>query len=302
LLFALVAANAGAAQTVALPDWVCAHPDAIYVDGFEAGQSVVPHDPSNGSGGLYPGSLSRTVHVAGLGTGSQTYYLYVPGDYTPTRSWPLMLALHGTAPYPGTSYAMAVRDTWAPVAATGHFIVVAPVADQQVNVGGQPGVTWMVPPTFGPNDYNLFAAIRADLEGAYNIERTRLYGWGFSAGGDVMHGLGVDKYSSVFSSSTMAAYSISAGDLAGFACADLSDADCSQLLANLSRKIPLDIHVGSGDTYYVQSTTDDYDRFQAQGWVDAQTIFYTTFNGGHTYSSADLQQAWGNLCPNAVVP
>jgi predicted peptidase len=302
LLFALVAVQADAAQTVVLPAWVCAHPDSVFAGGFEAGQNAIPHDPSQGSGGAFPGNQSRVLHISGLGSGTQTYYLYLPSDYTPAHSWPLILALHGVAPYPGASYAMTVRDTWAQVAATGHFIVAAPVADEVVDVNGQPGVSWLMPPTFGPNDYTLFAAVRADLEGAYNIERTRLYGWGFSSGGHVMHALGVNKYSGVFNASTLAAYSVSAGVLAGEACKDLSDTECGQLLANLSRKIPVDIHIGVSDTYTYPYAQSDHVRFLSQGWVDGQTVFYTEFNGDHNYSTTDLRQAWGNLCPNAVVP
>ncbi len=261
----------------------------------------MPHDPSNGSGGAYPGNRSRTLHITGLGSGTQTYYLYLPSDYTPARSWPLVLALHGVAPGNGMGYASDVRDAWAPVAAAGHFIVAAPVADQAIFVNGQPGVSWLVPPAPSPNDYDLFAAVRADVESAYNIERTRLYGWGFSSGGHVMHALGVNRYPSVVNASTMAAYSVSAGDLAGMACSGLSDADCTQLLANLPRKIPVDLHIGNGDPGY-QDVVDDYNRFAAQGWTDEQTLFYTIFVGGHTYATSDLQQAWGNLCRQAVVP
>ena len=299
LLSALFAAHADGAQSVVLPAWICAHPDSLFAGDFEAGQNAIPHDPSHGSGGASPGNRIRHLHIVGLGTGTQTYYLYLPSNYTPARSWPLVLALHGVAPNDGGSYAADVRDTWANVAATAGFIVAAPVADEVVDVGGQSGITWSVPPSSGPTDYNLFAAVRADVEGAYNIERTRRYGWGFSAGGNVMHGLALDKYSNVFNASTMAAYAVSAGDLAGFAC---SDPLCAQMLANLPRKIPLDIHVGTGDSYYLQRTLDDYNRFVAQGWIDGQTIFYTTTTGGHTYSAVDLQQVWTNLCPNAVVP
>jgi len=298
----LVAIDAGAVQSVVLPAWVCAHPDAIYVNGFEAGQIAVPHDPSHGSGGAYPGDRSRTLHIAGLGSGTQTYYLYVPSDYTPARSWPLVVALHGVAPYPGATYASDVRDAWVPAAAAGHFIVAAPVGNDVIYSNGQPyAVSWLVPPAPSPNDYDLFAAVRADLEGAYNIERTRLYGWGFSAGGHVMHALGVNRYSSVFNASTMAGYSISAGNLAGMACANLTGTECSQLLAHLPRKIPVDMHIGNGDPRY-QDVVNDYDRFVAEGWGDGQTIFYTIFVGGHTYSTTDLQQAWGNLCRQAVIP
>jgi predicted esterase len=301
LLFAGVTADVGAAQTLVLPAWTCTHPDSIYAGGFETGEAAVPHDPSYGSGGAYPGSQSRTLHITGLGSGTQIYYLYLPSDYTPARSWPLVLALHGVAPGNGTGYASNVRDAWAPVAAAGHFIVAAPVADQAIFSGGQPGVSWLVPPAPSPNDYDLFTAIRADLESAYNIERTRLYGWGFSSGGHVMHALGVNRYPNVFNASTLAAYSVSAGDLAGMACAGLSDDDCSQLLAGLPRRIPVDLHIGNGDPGYAE-VIDDYDRFAAEGWSDGQTLFYTIFVGGHTYATSDLQQAWGNLCRQAVVP
>ena len=55
-----------AAQSVTLPAWVCAHPDAIFASGFESGEIAVPHSPSNGSGGAV-GSVTRTLHIANLG-------------------------------------------------------------------------------------------------------------------------------------------------------------------------------------------------------------------------------------------
>jgi predicted esterase len=302
LLSALVATQAQGAQTAVLPAWICAHPDAVFAGAFEAGQNAIPSNPSRGSGGAYPGAKTRHLHIVGLGSGTQTYFLYLPGNYTPARSWPLLLALHGVAPNDGGSYAATVRDTWAVVAATAGFIVAAPVADEVVDVGGQSGITWSVPPSSGPTDYDLFAAVRTDVEGAYNIERTRRYGWGFSAGANVMHDLGVNQYSSAFNSATMAAYGVGAGDLAGLACQGLNDAQCSGLLAALPRKIPVDIHVGIFDTYYLQPTIHDQNRFLAQGWITGQTVFWTGFNGGHNYTATDLQQVWTNLCPNAVVP
>jgi hypothetical protein len=60
-------------------------------------------------------------------------------------------------------------------------------------------VSWLVPPTSGPSDYDMFARrSRNDLESAYNIERTRIYGWGFSAGAHVMHDLAINTYSDAF--------------------------------------------------------------------------------------------------------
>lgn len=296
----LFAAGAGAASTVTLPAWVCAQPDAIFASSYEAGPVAVPSDPSHGQGGG-AGSITRTVHVSGLGSGTQTYFLYVPVGYTPQRAWPLVLALHGYAPYGYAGlYASNVRDDWSGPAYTGKFIVAAPVADEVTYQNGQPyGVTWMAPPTTGANDYDLFAAIRADVESAYNIERTRIYGWGFSAGGHVMHDLAVNTYSAAFNATTMAAYGVSAGDLAGLACAGLTDAQCNDELASLPRRIPLDIHIGTSDPNYLYASSD-HSRFLAQGWTDAQNVFYTAFSGTHEYTVTQLGEIWHNLCPNAV--
>jgi len=300
--FGVCADRAGAAQTVTLPSWVCAHPDAVFSGGFEAGQVAVPNDPSAGSGGA-TGSITRHVHIGGLGNGTQTYYLYVPSDYTPARSWPLVFALDGYAPYASAaSYAAQVRDDWSSIASAGQFIVAAPVGNDVVFQNNQPyGISWLVPPTVGPNDYDVFAAIRMDLEGAYNIERTRIYGWGFSAGGHVMHDLGVNTYSDAFNASTMAAYSVSAGDLSGLACERKTDVECSQLLAAMPRKIPVDIHIGTSDPNFTYAQSD-HTRFVTEGWVNGQTIYYVPFPGGHTYTIAQLGDIWHNLCGNAVVP
>ena len=304
VLLAVLSAPAGAATSVTLPAWTCSQPDTIYRDTFDTIQAAVPHDPSAGQGGVYPGKLTRTVHVAGLGSGTQNYYVYVPDNYDPDRPWPLLLALHGVAAV-GDSEAMRTRDNWSGVAESGGFIIAAPVADEiaQCWDGQQyvPCESWLLPPRNGPSDYDLFAAIRADLEGAYNIERTRIYGWGFSAGGHVMHDLGVSQHSSAFNASTMAAYGVSSGILAMVACAGYSDDGCDALLNALPRKIPLDIHIGNNDPNY-QAAKADHLRFVADGWINHETIFYSVFVGGHDYTVQQLGQVWTNLCPNAVTP
>ena len=296
----MVALPALAAHTVALPSWVCAHTDAIFVSEFDTAEIAVPHDPSNGSGGA-KGITTHTFHIAGLGTGTQTYYLYVPTSYSPSQAYPLLLALHGTAPYADRAgYAGDVLDAWSAIAAGARLIVAAPVADEAVTVDDQPGATWSVPPD-NPSDYDLFAAVRADVESHYNIERTRIYGWGFSSGGSVMHALGLTGVSSAFNNSTMAAYSAAAGALAGDLCEGLSGTQCDVQVNAAPRKIPVSLVVGTSDPT-LSYVSADYNRLIADGWTANSNVFMNTFSGGHTYSVTNLQPAWNHLCPNAVTP
>src|SRR6187399_2700578 len=81
ILLAFATGQSWATTTAKLPDWVCAHPDAIFIDGFQPA-SAITRLPSNGSGGA-TGSVSRTVAVPGYGM--HTIHLRVPASYSPTR-------------------------------------------------------------------------------------------------------------------------------------------------------------------------------------------------------------------------
>ena len=286
-----------AAQTVTLPDWICKHPDTLFAGGFESGELALPSLPSHGSGGAYPGYVSRTITVPGMGT--QPYYVYVPASYTPAHPMPLLLALHG-AGGPGTAdqYAQTVRLDWGALAYGFGLIVVAPVGTDDQGGG------WVAPASASdaPSDYDIIAQVFDDVASAYNIETTRRYGWGYSAGGHVMHSLALNGYNATVNANTIAAYSVSAGVLAGWACRNLTATACEQqVLAPALRKVPVDIHIGNTDPLLSYATSDK-SGFAAEGWTLGSTLYFTQFNGGHTYSSANLQQAWLNMCPNAVVP
>lgn len=276
-----------AAQTVVLPSWVCTHPDAIFVAGFEAGESAMPRDPSHGSGGTYPGNITRTVNVPSYG--NQAYYLYLPSDYTPARAWPAILVLHG-AGGPGTSdlTAQATRADWSSVAATNKFMVIS-VVGTNANGGWSPNA-----------DVPIMSAQLDDAAAKYNIDRDRIYLWGFSAGGHVAHALGLNN------TDYFAAYAVSAGSLTQFACTDNGTIppSCNALLGGAPRKIPVDIHLGDQDPLYTQyGAGNDPMRFQNNGWVLNQDLYYTLIpNFGHSYTVPQLGDIWHNLCPNAVIP
>ncbi|MDR3388548.1 MAG: hypothetical protein P4L92_15990 [Rudaea sp.] len=295
----LASANAGAAQGMVLPAWVCAHPDAIFIAGFESGQAAVPHVPSLGSGGAYPANVTRQVTVPGLG--SQVYYLHLPSHYTPDHSWPLVLVLHG-AGGPGTSsmYAQQVRADWSVLADAQGFIVASPVGTDSQGGG------WNAPDANGngPSDYDVIAAVLADARSAYNVEQTRIAGWGYSAGGEVLDDIVLTGWSGL-NANSFAGYAVTGTALAG--CPTYNTVQ-SCVPANAARIIPLDIHIGAADPIFTQGySSSDKNAFLAAGWNLGTTLFYTVFTdgyppGGHIYTAADLQQVWTNLCPNAVIP
>lgn len=290
LAFVLAAniATAAAATTNSLPPWVCAYPDAIFVDGFQTAAAIT-RLPSKGSGGAV-GSVSRSVVVPGYGT--HTVHLRVPASYSPTQPVPVVLALHGQAgPGAANSAALSVRNTWSAIADANGFIVVAPVA-----TGATGG--WIAPPP-NPSDYSIMAAAIADVEAAYNIDQSRRVGWGFSAGGHVMHDIMLNDFGAPISIDTFAAYSVSAGVLEGFACS--SPANCNALVATAARRIPLDIHVGNSDPLAPYAVSDR-NIFQTNGWVLNNDLWFTQFVGGHTFAASQFGEIWTHLCPFQVLP
>jgi poly(3-hydroxybutyrate) depolymerase len=288
---------AGAAQGAVLPAWVCSQPDAVFVGGFES-DTVIVRQPSQGSGGSYPGDVTRHVAVSGLG--SQTYYLHLPSNYAPGHSWPLMLLLHGSAG-PGTSdrYAKQVRSDWASLADAQGFILASPVGTDSQGGG------WVQPQPDGqgPSDYDTIAAALADAAAQYNLEETRVYAWGYSAGGEVLDDIVLTGWSGL-DADYFAGYAVTGTALAG--CPTYTSIQ-SCAPSHAVRVIPVDIHIGSADPIYTQGyAASDVSAFVHAGWTLASTLFYTVFTdgtppGGHTYSAADLQQVWTNLCPQAVV-
>lgn len=229
-------------------------------------------NPSGGSGGAYPGNQSRTVTVSGLGT--QTYYLYIPSSYSPGSPMPVLFGFHG-AGGAGTSPAAAqqVRTDWASVAEASGFIVIA-----QASTGSSGG--WNL-----SNDVQVLNAIITDAFGAYNIEQKRIYGWGFSAGGHILHTLALAN------STFFAAYGVNAGVLAASA--------GTSAPSQATRKVPVSIFIGTSDsllTYAQQDRT----TFQNAGWVLNTNLYYTEFSGGHTYSSAHLSQIWSQISSHSL--
>ena len=287
LLFLLFAwPSAQAATTVPLPPWMCGSGDTVFQSGFEASE-LIPHDPSNGSGGAYPGNQTRLITVPNVG--NRTFYLRLPPNYVPSRSWPLLLALHGATGSAATAPAAAqqVRADWSTWADAGGFIVLAPVATGTQG-GWDPDV-----------DIPTMSAALDDTMARYNVEQSRIDLWGYSAGAHVAHALALNN------TDYFAAYGVSAGSLEAYACTDDGSypPTCAALLSGAHPKIPVDIHLGNQDPLYTTyGAGNDPARFEAGGWVLNQDLFYTLFIGGHTYTVPQLGEIWSNICPFALGP
>lgn len=235
-------------------------------DPNHGGGGANPGTGTGGSGGQYPGSFTVPIAVQNLGT--QNIHIYVPNSYSPATPMPMLIGLHG-AGGPGTAPAAAqqVRNDWATVAATQGFIVVAIEA-----TGSQGG--------YIVNEAGMVinAAI-TEMYATYNIDTKRVYGWGFSAGGHLMHLLALDN------SNFFAAYGVSAGVLAGLA------SQYGVGPSTAARKIPCAIHIGTTDQLHPHAL-NDRTAFQNAGWSIGSTLQFTEFSGGHTYSTTHLSQIW----------
>ncbi len=205
----------------------------------------------------------------------------------------LIVALEGAggSPAEAISEAMTIRSQWGALAPSENYIVIVPVA------GGSQG-GWIPPDENGngPSDYDVIAAAIADTEAAYNIERTRRFAWGYSAGGIILHDLVLTGWSGI-DADTFGAYAVTGAPRAG--CPFYNQAPTCEP-THATRLIPVDMRVGLSDPV-ISYVRMDRTAFLDAGWTLGETLYYTEFTGGHTYSTSDLVGVWGNFCPNAVV-
>lgn len=255
---------AAAAQTVMLDPAACRN-DRLFAHGFGE------------DGDLEVGLLTRSF-------GSRRYFLVVPPGYRHDRTHPLLLALHGTggSPAGAETNALDIAQTWQPLASTRGMIVVVPVGSTATG-SWNAGV-----------DMPFLQLLLAQVEGTYNVDSTRRYLWGFSAGGHFGHSVVLER------TDQYAAYAIAAGLLTRHACT--SDT-CPQYLAAVPRHVPLDLTSGISDPVVpINEISADRGRFLDGGWRDGIELWVTGLNQGHYYTATQLSDSWDRICRFAVVP
>lgn len=274
LVAILLTAPAWAQTQLAVPEWRCSTLN-LYVSGFEQTDVAIPVRPTMGSGGL-PGHSSIALNTA---AGPVNYHLSVPVDYV-GEALPLFIGLHGaggpgTQPLAATQVRDALTDT---MTYNRRFIGVAPESS-----GLQGG--W-VPST----DIVKLRAVITDVGQRFNLDQNRIYGWGFSAGGQMMH------IAALSDPNFVASYGAHAGRLptSGSGTPEMS-----------SRKVPVLLTHGFNDETVPYSVAQsDRLRFINAGWTEGLdgNFYLRGIDIPHTYETFTILQSWAWSCRFALVP
>lgn len=274
LLLSVICSNATAQTQQLLPAWRCGSVN-VFASGFESVDTALPLRPSLGSGGQ-PGHSTISINTP---AGPLSYHLSVPLDYT-GEALPLFIGLHG-AGGPGTQALAAtqVRDTFTDTLTYNtRFIGVAPESS-----GLQGG--W-VPTT----DLVKLRAVIADVGQRFNVDQNRTYGWGFSAGGLMMH------IAALSDPTLVASYGAHAGRLP-------SSGDGTP--ESSSRKVPVLLTHGFNDEVVPYSIAEsDRLRFINSGWLegDGGNFLLRGINIPHTFETFTILQSWAWSCRYALLP
>ena len=279
LLLLLFANHAHALTQIRAPAWRC-DSNRTLTSGFEELESVPPERPSFGSGGdLEPGA-----HAVISAMGFVSYYLSAPADYA-GEALPLIIALHG-AGGPGTQAFAAsnIRNAFAQIYSPNtRFLIAAPESS-----GSQGG--WIP-----AQDEIKIRAVIADMKAKYNVDLNRVYGWGYSAGGQIMHGLALSD------PSFTAAYT-------GHATRLLPATSSYGTPETFTSRVPVLLTHGSSDSTVPYTTAQaDRVRFLNAGWTEQfpetpGNFELVPFNLGHFYSTETIQRSWDWMCVHALLP
>lgn len=116
-----------------------------------------------------PGRLTELAYQAHNDGSVQPYHLYLPPDYDPDTSWPLIVFLHGYVP------SITVLDPWLP-------------SPEICKVAGDNGCMLLVPygrrntDFQGIGEVDVLRALR-EVQGLYHVDADRVYVSGVSMGG-----------------------------------------------------------------------------------------------------------------------
>lgn len=116
---------------------------------------------------------------------TRDYKVYLPSTYTPGSSMPLVFVLHG---FTQTANTIMNVSGFNNVAEDNDFIVVYPQG-----IGNAWNTNAGVPGGSTADDIGFIGALATEMHTLYNIDTTRIYSCGFSAGGYMSHRLACES-------------------------------------------------------------------------------------------------------------
>lgn len=123
--------------------------------------------------------IELTAVSTTFGGQARNYLLGVPRDYDPSRTYPLVMLFHGN---PGTRERMR-KDAPFEVASRRAAILVYPSAAE--------GGAWdLYEPTATNKDMSFVRSLPAEVARSYNVDPSRVFGFGFSGGAFLMAQMG----------------------------------------------------------------------------------------------------------------
>lgn len=261
----------------------CGERESLFRSGMEPAE-LGGARPSGGGGGA-AGDWNITVAVPDTGA-THAVRVFASPFLVPTQAAPLVIALHGAAGSAAAAPAAAdaIRNLWRNRVANAGGVLLVPVAS---GVQGGWAPAWDTP---------ALACAIAEVERRYDIDRTRRYLWGFSAGGHYGHAVALAN------SDRLAAYAVNAGALYAFACGQpLTATDCALTLPTVTRRIPVALRVGNADPL-AGLVQGDATRFEVAGWSAGSEVSVTVFAGGHSVGSADVEAVWAGFATQRLPP
>ncbi len=222
-----------------------------------------------------PISQSQDTPVAHLkmtepSTG-ESYYIYVPSNYTAERQWPLVISLHGTIPW--DTYLAQIME-WKALAEEKGFIVVCPYLKSSQGIIKTARESWYQDLD---TDERVILAVMDDVCGKYHVDPKAVLLTGFSAGGFSMYYTGM-RNPKRFSA------------LIGRACnSDVKMLEEKVELTDDVRKLPVVIFWGSDDPVLRQQGWDAFEYLRIH---QCKNTIKHEIRGGHLRRPDLAWQYW----------
>jgi poly(hydroxyalkanoate) depolymerase family esterase len=181
-----------------------------------AAAALLPGAATAAAGTLTSGDYNGPV-------GAIHYELYVPSAYTPATPMPLVVALHGCTQ---TADGFRQLTRWDQQAEAKGFLVVFPQQESSANTFKCWNFFQDASMHRGAGDPARIAAVTSLIENSYNVDPTRVYAAGFSAGGamasvmaatypDYFAAIGINSGCEYAATATCAGYQSADPNLAG---------------------------------------------------------------------------------------